>query len=178
VKRALVVVTLASVAASLGCGDAPILATFTSTVVQHETCNVVGDRPEVCTREESSIDLRVRVVEREDDIVWLYGVDRGGASDRAILGTRDADGGFLFIDDLVQENDVSDCTLAQHREISLTIDPEAKADDVGTNPCVALVGRDVETTSASAGCDEINEPPTTSTVIARRRWQAPAECEP
>lgn len=160
------------------CGDAPLRATFTSRIVQHEICRVVGDRPEVCTREESATDVRVRVEEQDDDNVWLYGIPRGGVSDRAILGSRDLEGGLLFVDERVQESDSSECTVVDRLEITLEVDRDADPEAVGVDPCVPLVGRETEVTESSAGCDAVNEPPLAQALIARRRWQAMPECVP
>lgn len=160
------------------CGDEQVHAAFTSRVVQHEVCRVVGDRPEVCTREESTDDVRVRLVEQADDNVWLYGITRGGVGDRAILGSRDAENGFLFVDDAVSESDASDCTLTDHLEISLEISSDVGADAVGTDPCVPLLGRETEVTESSAGCDTINDPQLPQALIARRRWEQMPECVP
>src|SRR5687768_16576085 len=117
-------IVLALIAAA--CGEPAVDATFTSRVVQHEICRVVGDRPETCQREEMLLDLRVRIVEKDARNVWLYGIPRAGVSDRAILGTRDIDGGFLFIDESTQTNEGSGCTLTDRLEISLAVDSEAQ----------------------------------------------------
>ena len=162
--------------ACAGCGPNLLDATFTSRVVQHETCKVVGDRPEVCTREESTVDVRVRVVERPGDNAWLYGIPRGGVSDRAILGSKDSIGGWVFVDEVVQTNAGSGCTLDDRLEIALVIDPAAAA--VGTDPCSDLLGRETETTQSSAGCDVVNVPPLATTLTARRRWEKPPDCAP
>jgi hypothetical protein len=162
----------------VGCGDDTVTATFTSRVVQHEICRVIGSRPETCEREESLLDLRVRIDEQEDQNVWLYGIPRGGVADRAILGSRDVDGGFLFIDERTQANNASGCTLTDRIEISLLIDPEADETLVGTDPCVPLVGREVEVTTSSSGCDTVNNPPLEQTLTARRRWEPPPTCTP
>jgi hypothetical protein len=164
--------------ASLGCGQEPVDGTFTSRVVQHEACRVVGDRPETCTREEVLLDLRVRLVERDDKNVWLYGIPRGGVSDRAILGSRDTEGGFVFVDEVSQENQASRCVLTDRLELTLAIDPEADLQRVGTDPCIALVGRETATTTQTAGCDRVNNPPLEQTFAARRRWERPPTCAP
>jgi hypothetical protein len=171
---------LASLFLLLGaaCGAEPLVATFTSRIVQRDVCRVVGTRPEVCNREETTIDVRVRVVERADQRVWLYGIPKNGVSDRAILGTRDAQGGFLFVDEVVQENDGSGCVLTERIEISIAVDELAPAESIGTDPCTALVGRETEVTVTSLECDNVNEPPLESTLTARRRWEKPPSCEP
>ncbi len=165
-------------ALATACGDQQVHATFTSRVVQHETCRVVGDRPEVCTREESTDDVRVRLVEQADDNVWLYGITRDGVGDRAILGSRDAERGFLFVDEAARESDASDCTLTDRIEISLEISGDVDASAVGTDPCVPLLGRETEVTESSAGCDTINDPQLPQALIARRRWEQMPECVP
>lgn len=160
------------------CGEAPVHATFTSRIVQHEICRVVGDRPEVCTREESTTDVRVRLVEQADDNVWLYGIPRGGVADRAILGSRDAERGFLFIDEAARESDASACTVTDRLEISLQISDDADPQTIGVDPCVPLVGRETEVTMSSAGCDTVNDPQLPLALIARRRWESMPECVP
>lgn len=161
-----------------GCGEEPLRASFTSRVVQRDSCRVVGDRPEVCTRDEAFTDVRLRIVERDDGLVWLYGLPRGGVSDRAILGTRDTSGGFLFVDEMSQENNASGCSLRSRLEIAVAIDPEADAGRVGQDACIALLGRETEVVASSAGCDNVNVPPLPSTLILRRRWEAPLACAP
>lgn len=170
-------VTLA-VAVGGACGEEPINASFTSRVVQRDVCRVVGSRPEVCEREEATLDVKVQIVELEDDHVWLYGIPRNGASDRAIFGTRDSRGGFLFVDEIVQENSNSGCVLRNELEISIAIEEGAAAENIGVDPCISLVGRETEVTFSSAGCDDVNVPPLDSTLTARRRWEKPPECTP
>lgn len=174
VMRVLSVASLVTAA----CGEEPINASFTSRVVQRDVCRVVGARPEVCERDEASLDVKVQLVELEDDHVWLYGIPRNGASDRAIFGTRDSRGGFLFVDEVVQENTNSGCVLRNRLEISIAIEDTAPADSIGVDPCISLVGRETEVTFSSAGCDDINVPPLDSTLTARRRWEKPPECTP
>jgi len=172
-----VLVAVTSVGAT-SCAPEPLRATFTSRVVQHELCHFVGDRPEVCTRQEEAVDVRVRLVERADDSVWLYGIPRNGVSDRAILGSRDEDGGFQFIEEITSENDASACVLVERLEISITVDENAAVESIGTDPCVSLLGRETDITSTSEGCDEVNQPPLASSTVARRRWETPPECSP
>jgi hypothetical protein len=171
-------ITCAAASVMGGCGDEQLNAAFTSRVVQREVCRVVGGRPEVCEREEATFDVKVQLVERDDDHAWLYGIPRGGVSDRAIFGTKDSRGGYLFVDEIVQENTASGCVLSERLEISIAVDEAAPAESVGTDPCVALVGRETEVTFTSAGCDDVNVPPLDSTLIARRRWEKPPECAP
>lgn len=178
--RRLVVAQLValSVVLSVGCGREPINASFTSRVVQRDVCRVVGGRPEVCEREEASLDVKVQIVEREDDHAWLYGIPRNGASDRAIFGTRDSLDGFLFTDEIEQENSNSGCLLRNSLTISVAIEESAPLESIGVDPCISLVGRETEVTFSSAGCDDVNVPPLDSTLTARRRWEKPPECTP
>lgn len=158
------------------CGDAPLHGTFTSRVVQFEVCTTLGDRPETCQRAETLLDLQVELRELEDESAWLTGVPRSGVSNRALLGTRDAEGGFLFVEELSRANSDTGCSVTERIELSLSIDPEADPATVGTDPCVALVGREYVVTTSSPGCDAVNEPPLEETRIARRRWQPPPSC--
>jgi hypothetical protein len=178
VHTALAIVTLAVALSGTACGEEPLNAAFTSRVVQRDVCRVVGGRPEVCEREEASLDVKVNIVEREGDHVWLYGIPRNGAADRAIFGTKDSRGGFLFVDEIVQENSNSGCILSNRIEISIAIEESAPPESIGVDPCVSLVGRETEVTFASAGCDDVNVPPLDSTLTARRRWEKPPECTP
>jgi hypothetical protein len=169
---------LIAVVGALGCAPEPVVASFTSRVVQHEDCKVVGDRPEVCSTEETLLDIIVRIVEREDsDEVWLLGIPKGGSSDRALLGSRDDEGGWLFVDQVSNENAESECSVTDRLEISLAIDPEADPEQVGTDECIALLGREVATTKSTAGCDAVNDPPLEQTQIARRRWEKSPTCK-
>ncbi len=172
----LVIALLALSSVGIGCGQEPLNASFTSRVVQRDVCRVVGGRPEVCEREEASLDVKVQIVELEDDHVWLYGIPRNGASDRAIFGTRDSRGGFLFTDEIEQENENSGCVLRNSLEISIAIEETAPLESIGVDPCIPLVGRETEVTFTSAGCDDVNVPPLDSTLTARRRWEKPPEC--
>lgn len=160
------------------CGDPQVHASFSSRVVQHEICRVVGDRPEVCTREERTDDLRVRLVEQATDNVWLYGIVRGGVADRAVLGSYDEEVDLLFIDEAVHESDASTCTVTDRIEISLEIPADADPSAIGVDPCVPLVGRETEVTTSSAGCDTVNDPQLAESLIARRRWEPVPECVP
>lgn len=174
--RAALLLTLTVLCSS--CGEPPLAAAFTSRVVQRDICRIIGTRPEVCTREEATTDVRVRLLEREDERFWLLGIPRNGVSDRAMLGTRDSRGGFLFVDELINENDATGCVLSERIEVSLAVDEAAAPDAIGTDPCVALLGRETEVTITSAACDSVNEPPLDSTLTARRRWEKPPECTP
>jgi hypothetical protein len=165
--RSLAVVVVVVVA---GCADEKLIATFTSRVVQHETCKSSGDGPEGCTRDEVIAELRNDVVEADEDTFWLYGLPRGGVADRAILGTRDNVGGFLFIDATSQTDRSSGCVLATQLELSLAI-PVDRIDDVGADDCVSLVGRQIETTTTTAECDQSSVPPQPISRIVRRRWE-------
>ena len=160
------------------CGPPPLDATFTSRVVQHDTCKTVGARPQVCTKEEANTDVRVHLVEREDDNVWLYGVPRGGVSDRAVLGSRDAPHGFLVVDTTTTSNAGSGCVVVSRLEIALAVSADVDPKKVGVDPCVPLVGRENETTTSSPGCDAVNQPPQQTVLVANRRWEKPPTCTP
>jgi hypothetical protein len=160
----------------LGCGEDLLVATFTSEVVQRRTCRIEGDRAELCERDEVTQRLTVTLVEEAEDRVELYGVPRDGASDRALIGTRDNLGGFLFEDVIESVNGASGCTLRTELQLALEIDPEAPPADVGFDICVPLVGRETRTTTVSAECDDVNDPPIQVQRILRRRWERAVGC--
>jgi hypothetical protein len=164
------VVASCFVVAAAGCADEPLIATFTSRVVQLETCKAVGDAPEGCSKDEAIAEVRTDLVEVDDDTFWLYGVSRGGVDDRAVLGTRDSGGGFLFIDESSQTDGSSGCVLANHVQISLAVEA-GREDDVGADDCVALVGRQTETTTTTAECDSTSVPPQPVDRVVRQRWE-------
>jgi hypothetical protein len=164
------------VVALASCAEEKLVAEFTSEVVQLDSCRVVGDGPETCTRAEARSLLRVTLAEIDDDRVWLHGLPTGNQSDTSILGTKDREGGFLFLTEQVQENVETGCVLATSTQLSLAIEEDAAA--VGEDPCTALLGREVETTRTSAECDDVRDPPESVVRITRRRWQKPAECLP
>lgn len=172
-KRAL---ALSLLVGAGSCAKEPLVATFTSEVVQRDSCRVVGDGPETCTRDEGLALLRVTLVELDDGRVWLHGVPSGGDPDTSILGTRDAEGGFLFYAEQEQENAETGCVLTTTKELALAVDENVTEASVGTDPCVPLVGREIETTTTSAACDDVHDPPQAIVRVARRRWQAPTEC--
>lgn len=154
-----------------GCGDAPLLrATFTSRVVQLESCKAIGDAPEGCARDEAISEIRTDLVEADNDAVWLYGVRRNSVDDRAVLGTRDQQGGFLFVDESVENDAVSGCELKSRLQLSLAIDP-ARVGDEGGDACIALVGREIETTTTSPECDAASVPPQQIVRTLRLRWE-------
>ncbi len=153
-----------------GCAPERLIATFTSRVVQLETCKSIADGPEGCTKEELTSELRNDVVEADDDTFWLYGLPRGGVADRAVLGTHDTQGGFLFVDATTQSDRSSGCVLKNRLELSLII-PVDRIDDVGIDDCVSLVGRQIETTTTTAECDQTSVPPQPLTRTVRRRWE-------
>lgn len=157
---------------AVGCGDDPLLrATFTSRVVQLESCKSIGDAPEGCARDEAISELRVDLVEADSDAVWVYGVRRNSVDDRAVLGTRDQQGGFLFVDESVENDAASGCQLTSRLQLSLAVDPERVGDE-GSDDCIALVGREVETTTTSPECDAASVPPQQIVRTLRLRWEA------
>jgi hypothetical protein len=170
---------LAACAVTLACGGEPeeTFATYTSDVVQREICRVTGSEGrEVCTRENVTQRLRVQLSEDAFDRAWLTGIQREGAPERTILGTRDAVGGYLFEDVVTRNNSSSGCTRDDAILISLHVDPEAPPESIGTDDCVALIGRETRTTTTSPECDEINDPPQQVQRIVRRRWEPASGC--
>ncbi len=167
--RVVVVVVTASLFGA-GCAPEPIIGTFTSQVVQLETCRSVGDAPEGCARDEAIAALRVDIVEADENTFWLYGLTRGGVDDRAVLGTRDAQGGFLFVDESSQADRNTGCALTNTLELSLAVEP-GRLKDVGNDDCIALVGRQIETTATTAQCDTASVPPQPVVRIVRERWE-------
>jgi hypothetical protein len=158
------------VGATGGCAaPEPLTATFTSRVVKLEACRVVGGADEGCEKDEEFAELRVDLVQVDDTTWWLYGVPRSGVDAGALLGSRDSEGGLLFVSESRQTNSASGCDLTVRTQLSLRIDPE-REDDVG-DPCVALVGRQVDETSSSAACDAVGVPPQPIVRIVRRRWE-------
>ena len=169
-RGALLVVALS------GCGEERLLATFTSEVVQRRSCRVEGERAEVCERDEVTQRLTVTLVEEDADRVVLYGVPRDGAIDRAIIGTRDSLGGFLFEEKIENVNNASGCATTSEIQLSLEVDPDAPPADVGADICVPLVGRETRTTTISVECDDVNDPPVQVQRILRRRWERAVDC--
>jgi hypothetical protein len=155
-----------------GCGDELLLATFTSRVVQLDACRRVGEGSEGCVRAESLAERRLTIMETDPGAYWLYGVPRDGAPERAILGSNDSAGGFLFVDERVQSNSVTGCELITRSTLSLAIDPAAAGEAVGVDDCVGLLGRSVDTISQSAACD-VNVPPQAIVQTVRRRYELP-----
>ena len=154
-----------------------LVGTFTSDIVQRDTCRVTGDSDrESCVRDEALTRLRVSIIEDDFDRAWLLGVTREGESDRRILGTRDRLGGFLFVERSAQVNEQSGCRFDRDIELSLRIDEGASRDRVGIDPCVPLIGRELRTFTTSAECDDINDPPEKIQRINRRRWEPAASC--
>lgn len=168
-RSALAVVAFTGLLSS--CGPEPLLvATFTSRIVQLDSCRIVGEGSEGCVRSEQIAERRLDLVEVEPGLFWLYGLPRDGVADRAILGSRDSAGGFLFVDERVQTNSVSGCELTTRTSVNLTIDP-ARVDDVGVDSCVSLLGRSVDTVVSSPACD-VNVPAQQVVQTVRRRFEA------
>jgi len=166
------VASLVLAALGAGCGDELLTATFTSRIVQLDSCRRVGEGSEGCVRAEQLAERRLTILETEPGVFWLYGLPRDGVPERAILGSNDSEGGFLFVDQRVQTNSVTRCELTTRTELSLAVDPTA-VDRVGVDACVGLVGRSVDTTSSSADCDT-NVPPQAVVQTVRRRFEPPA----
>lgn len=175
----LLVALAAVVVPPSACGGDPeeTIATFTSDVVQRETCRIIGDSDrEACTREVTTTRVRVTLVEDREQRVWLNGITRQGAPGRTLLGTRDQLGGYLFFDEVVQTNVNNGCVLTESLTLSLKVEEGADEADVGVDDCVALVGRESRVTVTSAECDAVNDPPQEITRVVRRRWQPADGC--
>lgn len=162
----------------LGCGspEEAFVATFTSDVIQLNTCRSIDGSTETCVEDEFQKRYRVTLMEDEEQRVWISGIQRGDGSDRRMLGTRDSQGGFLFTEETTQKNLDSQCTLTTQVSISLAIDEDATEEQIGTDPCVALVGRETKKTITSTECDDINDPAQEITRINRRRWEKAVDC--
>lgn len=154
-----------------------LVATFTSDVVQRDTCRILGDDDrELCSRDESVSRLTVNLVEDDDDRVWISGIALEGESDRRLLGTRDAEGGFLFVDETRETNTATSCTFTRTLLLSLKIEEGVTEEQAATDVCTALVGRETRTFATSVECDDVNEPPVAITRIQRRRWEPAVDC--
>lgn len=156
--------------AGAGCAEEPLVGTFTSQVVQLESCRVVGEAPEGCSKDEAIAELQVDVVEAAEDTFWLYGLARGGVEDRAVLGSRDSVGGFLFVDESSESDGTTGCVLTERLELSLAVEA-GRLPDVGTDDCIALVGRQIETTTTTAACDSTSATPQQIVRVVRQRWE-------
>ncbi len=168
---------LVCAAAACGPAEEQVVGTFTSNVVQRNTCRISnGEAPESCVRDEAIIHLRVDLIEDDQDRAWIIGVPRNGESDRRLLGSRDKDGNFLFVEEILQTNADTGCRFTSTIQLSLDVEPEADLSMVGQDPCIALVGREVRTNAASAQCDDINDPAEQITRIQRRRWEPDPQC--
>ena len=149
------------------CGDPPeeFVASFTSDVVQLNTCRTIDGSRETCVEDEFVKRYRVTVMEDDAQRVWISGIQRSDGSDRRLLGTRDSQGGFLFEDEVSQRNTESNCALTTHLLLSVAIEEDATEEEVGSDPCVALIGRETQLTIQSAECDDVNDPPQEITRI-------------
>ena len=164
---------------AFGCApeDDRLVATFTSDVVQRDTCRILGDSDrELCTRDESIQRLTVNLVEDEHDRVWISGIVLEGESDRRLLGTRDSEGGFLFVDETVETNTSTACTFTRTLLLSLKLEDGVTEEAAMGDVCSALVGRELRTFTTSLECDDVNDPPVEITRINRRRWEPAVDC--
>jgi hypothetical protein len=166
------ILVLAMALSACGGEDALLSATFSSDIVQFNDCRSVAQRPEQCINIESTATRRVHLEERAAGDVWLYGVRRNGVDDRAILGARKEGGGWLFTDENTVTNTVTGCKVVRGVTYTLDVDPGADAAKIGVDPCLSLVGRELEVSDESAGCDTVNDPPEAVVRTFRRRWQA------
>ena len=163
----------------LACGGGESdFASFTSEIVQRESCKVVGDATEEsCSRDEVTFELRVDLVEDENERAQLIGIPLDGDPGRALVGTKNSYGGWSFISERRQTNEDSGCVLNERVELYLSLEEGMTLEDVTEDPCAALVGREIRTTETTAGCDDINDPPQNIRRILRRRWQRSARCD-
>jgi hypothetical protein len=171
--------TVAVVVAATACApqDERLVATLTSDVVQRDTCRILGDSDrELCTRDESIQRLTVSLIEDAHDRVWLSGIVLEGESDRRVLGTRDSEGGFLFVEKTVETNTTSGCTFTRNLLLSLKFEEGVSEEQAMSDVCSALVGRELRTFTTSLECDDINNPPIEITRINRRRWEPALDC--
>ena len=178
-SRVVSLLSLGLLVATVGCGpeEGLLLATFTSDVIQLDTCRLVeGEDRELCTREDVSLRLRVTLIEEADDRVWIQGVPIDGENDRRILGTRDSEGGFLFSHRITRENQTSGCTIETELSLALRIDAEASAETIGVDDCVPLLGREERRVHTTLECDDVNDPQEAQTRIIRRRWERAPLC--
>jgi hypothetical protein len=180
VKRGLCLLPLlllSLVAASCGGDPDETIATFTSDVMQREICRVTGDSErEACTREIMTQRVRVTLLEDKQQRVWLTGLTRQSTPGRSLLGTRDQLGGYLFYDERVQTNANTGCVLTEELTLALQVDPEADAEAIGADDCIALVGRETRVTTTSPECDDVNDPAQQLQRIVRRRWERAPGC--
>ena len=181
--RAVVVVISVGVALLAACGPPPeegLIGTFTSDIVQRDTCRVFtaadGEETELCTEDDVTQTLTVSLLEDDEARVWLVGIPRGGESNRRILGTRDSKGGFLFSARETQRNTTTGCYSNTVIELSLRIDDLSAPHLRGVDPCVALTGRETRRFTTSAECDDVNDPPRAVTRVNRKRWERPQLC--
>lgn len=159
-------------------GQDSYFASFTSEVVQRESCKLVGDADEEsCSRDEVTFELRVDLIEDEQQRAQLIGIPLDGDPGRALVGTKDSYGGWIFISERQQSNADSGCELNERVELYLALEDGMNPDEVADDACAALVGREVRTTETNAACDEINDPPQKIQRILRRRWQRSARCD-
>jgi hypothetical protein len=176
IARVLVVVALGS-AGACGPAEEPLIATFTSDVVQRDTCRTQGDdERELCVRDESVQRLTVDLIEDDRDRVWISGIPIEGESDRRLLGTRDDEGGFLFIQETFEENDLNGCRFDRFLQLSLRLPDGVSEAAARDDTCTALVGRELRTFTTSDSCDDVNDPPVEITRIQRKRWEPALDC--
>jgi len=166
---------LMMLASTFACGAEPLVGTYTSDIVQRQSCETVGDRPESCTRNEATNQVRVTLREGDDQGVVLVGVPLLGLSDRSVYGSEDNQGGYLFENIQRSENSASGCTVVRTTTFSLTIgklEEGSSQDDI----CIPLLGRETQVTEVSAECDDIRPEPLAEVRTLRRRWERSPTC--
>jgi len=152
------------------CGAEPLVQTFTSDIVQRRSCEQVGDRSEVCVPNEFTQQVRVTLVEGEQERVTLSGVPLLGISDRTIYGSRDNLGGYLFENVQRSVNTTSGCEVIRTTTLSLVVGSE-------NAECTPLEGRETQVTEVSPECDDVRVEPLAEVRTLRRRWERSIACE-
>jgi hypothetical protein len=172
----------------LGCGPGESYdATFTSLVVQREICTMAladesssdddenaSEPEETCDRYEVNTVLRYQIIEDAQKQVWIKGWAINGSTHRNWLGTRDAEGGFLFERNTSTENEGTGCIKSESQVLSLHFPYGMEGYDDADDVCDHLEGRETITVTTSAGCNE-SGPGTVRTI--RKRWEEDPTCE-
>lgn len=164
--------TLTLLSATFACGAEPVVQTFTSDIVQRRSCEQVGERSEVCVPNEFTQQVRVTLVEGEEERVTLSGVPLLGISDRTIYGTRDNLGGYLFESVQRSVNSTSGCEVIRTTTLSLVIGNLDEDNAI----CTPLEGRETQVTEVSAECDDVRVEPLAEVRTLRRRWERSIAC--
>jgi len=170
------------------CGSGEVQeATFTSLVVQRDICTLsLNDDPEAseeeaaaepeedCSRYEVNTVLRYKIIEDSEKRVWIQGWALDGSPHRNWLGTRDAEGGFLFTREFMSENEGTGCVRTETQTLSLNFPYGVAGYEDSNGVCDHLEGRETVVVSSTYGCNE-SGPGTVRTI--RKRWEEDPTCE-